>query len=60
MKKLRLVKTVNLLIANSLDALEKKELKVTPADLLRVHEAIEARDLDTQPIREVVWVDGWE
>jgi hypothetical protein len=58
-KNLSLKKLADRLITRCMDALEKKELKVTVADLIRFRD-LHQRLAPTKPNRDVTWFDGWD
>lgn len=58
-RNLSLEEVVEVLITKCLDALEKKKLKVTVSDLIRIRDLRE-KLAPTEPLPEVTWIDGWD
>jgi hypothetical protein len=59
-KKLPVEELVEVLITRCLEALEKKTIKVTIADLIRMRD-LRKQMAPNEPVRgEVTWIDGWE
>ncbi|HEX4277801.1 MAG TPA: hypothetical protein VHZ74_20745 [Bryobacteraceae bacterium] len=51
---------IEILIGRYIDALEKNELKLTVADLVRLRKLQKELSPKRPVYAEVIWIDGWE